>query len=328
MNQEMRGETMYMSQRRSIIVVCMLTVVSIFSVLTMQVSAQETTTSRSENTAVAIGVYAISIGNFEFNKGTYVIDFYVTLNWDNKNVTPTGFEFMNGRPTSKEKIYDVTDEGHSEVWYRVQANLFITPEFSNYPFDTQDLKIIIEDAKFNTSFFYYEPMPELCGVDEGFRIAGWNVESYSLEVNTHEYPWNETYSQLVFTIKLARATGPTAAKLLLPPIIFCVVSGLSFFFKGDKITHRLGLGTSMLISAVMFHLSQTASLPALPSLILIDKIMISVYAFLASSLLATTLIYIDEEYWKDVDYTKIVNRVGAIITLILPFIVFAILNIV
>jgi len=81
----------------------------------------------------------------------------------------------------------------------------------------------------------------------------------------------------------------------------------------------------MLISAVMFHLSQTTSLPALPSLILIDKIMIAVYAFLASSLLATTLIYVDDEYWKKVDYTKQVNRFGAILTIILPFVVFALL---
>lgn len=81
----------------------------------------------------------------------------------------------------------------------------------------------------------------------------------------------------------------------------------------------------MLISAVMFHLSQTSSLPPLPFLILIDKIMISAYAFLASSLFATTIIYIDEEFWKDVDYTKQVNRYGAILTLILPLIVFAIL---
>ncbi|MEM4258191.1 MAG: hypothetical protein QXL17_03450 [Candidatus Thermoplasmatota archaeon] len=302
------------------------TLALIFSFSAIVSSAEQPTTTSYEHTAVDIGIYAISIGNFEFNKGTYVIDFYVILHWNDKNITPTGFEFMNGRPMSKEKIFEMSETGQTEVWYRLQANLFITPDFTKYPFDTQQLKIIIEDSKFNTSFFHYTPNLAVCGVDDGFQLAGWDVESYLIEVHNHTYPWNETYSQMVFTINLARATGPTAAKLLLPPIIFCIVSGLSFFFKGDKITHRLGLGTSMLISAVMFHLSQTSSLPALPSLILIDKIMISVYAFLASSLLATTLIYIDEEYWKDVDYTKIVNRFGAMITIILPFVVFAILN--
>jgi len=245
--------------------------------------------------------------------------------WENSNISPASFEFMNGRATSKEKIYDQRTNSSSEIWYRVQATLFITPEFNSYPFDLQDLKIIIEDSAFNSSTITYVPMVDVLGIDQQFRIAGWKIQSYSMNASTHSYPWGEEYSQLIYTIKLERDAGLTAAKLLLPPIIFCIVSGLSFFFKGDKITHRLGLGTSMLISAVMFHLSQTSSLPPLPSLILIDKIMIAVYAFLASSLFATTLIYIDDEYWKDVDYTKTVNRIGGLITIILPFLVFGLL---
>jgi len=285
------------------------------------VKAQDT----SDATTVNVGIYAISIGNFEFTKGTYVLDFYVMFEWEDQNISPTSFEFMNGRPASKEKIYESSANGASEVWYRIQANLFITPEFKEYPFDTQELKIIVEDSKLNISTLKYSPMEDVNGIDEQFSIAGWKVQSYDMDVTQHDYPWGEQYSQVTFTIKLTRDAGLTAAKLLLPPIIFCIVSGLSFFFKADKITHRLGLGTSMLISAVMFHLSQTSSLPPLPNLILIDKIMISVYAFLASSLFATTLIYIDDEYWKDVDYTKIVNRAGGIITIMLPFIVFALL---
>ena len=279
----------------------------------------------TEENVITTGVYAISIGNFEFTKGTYIIDFYLVFRWSDQNLSPASFELMNGRAVSKEKIYEEVTNESSEVWYRIQANLFITPEFKNYPFDSQNLKIIIEDSKYNTSTLIYSTLTDFTGIDDRFTLSGWNIESYNFNVEEHEYPWGEEYSQLVYTVKLARETGPTIVKILLPPIIFCIVSGLSFFFKADKITHRLGLGTSMLISAVMFHLSQTSSLPALPFLILIDKIMISVYAFLASSLLATTLIYIDEEYWKKVDYTRQVNRFGAIFTIISPFIVFTFL---
>jgi hypothetical protein len=308
--------------RTSIIFLFFLACSLIFS--TISAAAQDEQLIHDETT-INVGIYVISIGNFEFTKGTYVLDFYLMFQWENQNISPTGFEFMNGRATSKEKIYDVRTNSTSEVWYRVQATLFINPEFHSYPFDSQDLKIIIEDSTYNTSTVNYTPMTGILGVDQQFQIAGWKIQSYNTNVSNHEYPWGEEYSQLTYTIKLERDAGLTAAKLLLPPIIFCIVSGLSFFFKADKITHRLGLGTSMLISAVMFHLSQTSSLPPLPSLILIDKIMIAVYAFLASSLFATTLIYIDDEYWKDVDYTKIVNRAGGALTIILPFLIFGLL---
>jgi hypothetical protein len=304
-------------------VIFLIFLVALFLISITNTTAQEEPFNR--DTTINVGIYVISIGNFEFTKGTYVLDFYLMFQWENSNISPTSFEFMNGRATSKEKIYDVRTNGSSEVWYRVQASLFINPEFHSYPFDSQDLKIMIEDSAYNISTITYVPMTDVLGIDQQFRIAGWKIQSYNTNVSTHEYPWGEEYSQLTYTIKLERDAGLTAAKLLLPPIIFCIVSGLSFFFKADKITHRLGLGTSMLISAVMFHLSQTSSLPPLPSLILIDKIMIAVYAFLASSLFATTLIYIDDEYWKDVDYTKTVNRTGGLLTIILPFLIFGLL---
>jgi len=298
---------------------------SIFSMLPVSAAEEQQPLFTSETTNTNTGIYVISLGNFEFTKGSYTLDFYLMFTWNDTNISPSSFEFMNGRALSKEKIYENIQNDSSEVWYRIQANLFITPEFDNYPFDTQELKIIIEDSKNNISSLTYSAMDNVVGIDDQFAIAGWKIKSSNVDVADHEYPWDETYSQLVFTITLERENGPTALKLLLPPIIFCVVSGLSFFFKADKIAHRVGLGTSMLISAVMFHLSQTSSLPALPSIILIDKIMISVYAFLAASLFATTLIYVDDEYWKEVDYIKQVNRFGAIITIALPFIVFALL---
>jgi len=318
---------MLVLMRSKIILIWLILIITSLLICLTPINAIETREQNEipEDKIIYTGIYAISIGNFEFTKGTYVIDFYLVFKWSNHSLSPASFELMNGRAVSKEKIYEEITNESSEVWYRIQANLFITPEFKNYPFDSQNLKIIIEDSKYNISRLNYVPYNDITGIDDRFTLSGWNIQSNNLIVEDNNYPWEEQYSQLVFFVQLARQTGPTVVKILLPPIIFCIVSGLSFFFKSDKITHRLGLGTSMLISAVMFHLSQTSSLPALPFLILIDKIMISVYAFLASSLFATTLIYIDEEYWKEVDYTKKVNRFGAIFTIILPFIVFIIL---
>ncbi|MEM4293071.1 MAG: hypothetical protein QXJ27_02745 [Thermoplasmata archaeon] len=282
-------------------------------------------TALPESGNIEVGIYQLSIGNFDLGKGTFVADFYLVFRWEDVNISPTSFEFINGRAASKEKIFENLTAGSCEVWYRIQANLYMAPEFTNYPFDAQYLPIIVEDAKNNNTIISYRVARNYSGYDEKVTVPGWRVDCAEIYVEEHEYPWGEVYSRAVFTIKLVRDAGATAAKLMLPPIIFCIVSGLSFFFKADKITHRLGLGTSTLISAVMFHLSQTTSLPPLPSLILIDKIMISVYAFLASSLVATTLIYIDEEFWKHVDYTKQVNRYGAIFTIVFPFVVFALL---
>ncbi len=278
---------------------------------------------------VSVGIYVVGFGNFDANKGTYTIDFYMWMSWDatDANFTALSYEFMNGRAGSTVKLSDETDGGVREVWYRIQAALYHEPDFSTYPFSEQSITIVIEDSKLTTDELVYVADVDGSGIDDSLSIAGWEMGDWSITATDNAYDnWGETYSQLVFQVDLNRAVTTTAIKTLLPPIIFCIVSGLSFAFKPDKIANRIGFGTSMLISAVMFHISQTASLPPMPSLMTIDKIMIATYGFLAASLFVTTVMYIDEEFWKDRDYTKQVNYYGAIIAIALPFIIYGILN--
>jgi len=300
-----------------------------FIVLTLFVFLVIPLVSASEPGDVETGIYVISLGNYEFNKGTYTMDFYLWFRWNaSSNLTPAKFEFMNGRANSKELISDETDPetNNREMWYRVQASLYSEPQFKDFPFDTQIIRIDFEDSANTFQKLRYIPAVDESGLDDNVKASGWLIKEWSFVSANKEYKWNETYSRGSFEIFIKREKTSTAIKTLLPPILFCIVSGLSFFFRSDKVAQRLGMGTSMLISAVMFHISQTASLPPLGSLILIDKIMISTYVFLASSLVVTTLIHIDVEWWNNVDYTKETNKYGAVATVLLPFITYLALS--
>jgi len=232
---------------------------------------------------------------------------------------------MNGRAGSKDKISDDYSNGTGtrEIWYRVQASLYSDPEFKQYPFDHQTLTIEFEDANLSSAKLVYEPLADESGLDPQVNVAGWHLDSTSFSVSEKGYKWGEQYSRATFELKISREPTSTGIKTLLPPIVFCIVSGLSFFFPAKNIAQRIWLGTSMLISAVMFHISQTSALPPLGSLILMDKIMIATYAFLAASLICSALISINEDFWKKPRYNDYVNRLGGIISVILPFLLFA-----
>ena len=282
-------------------------------------------------TRVSVGLYVISFGNYDANKGTYTMDFYIWFRW-NASAAPAGFtvekfEFMNGRAGSKDRISDDYDNvtGDREIWYRVQAALYSDPEFKQYPFDRQTLRIEFEDANFSSSRLVYEPLKDESGLDSQVGVAGWHLDSTDFWVSEKGYKWGEQYSRATFEMKISREPTSTGIKTLLPPIVFCIVSGLSFFFPAGKIAQRIGLGTSMLISAVMFHISQTSALPPLGSLILMDKIMIATYAFLAASLICSALISINEDFWKKPAYNGYVNRYGGMVSVILPFLLFGVL---
>ncbi|MBI4392353.1 MAG: hypothetical protein HY556_00950 [Euryarchaeota archaeon] len=279
---------------------------------------------------VGVGLYVISFGNYDVNKGTYTIDSYIWFRWDPakapSNFTPLAFEFMNGRASSKEKISDdILESGQREVWYRVQANLYNEPVFRDYPFDRQDVALLIEDTVHSTDELVYHPLTGPESVDKDFRISGWKIENVATSNGTKAYPFGEDYSRYSFDVTIVREPTSTAIKTVLPPLVFMAVSGLSFFFGADKIANRVGLSTAMLISAVMFHISQTSSLPPLGSLILMDKIMIATYTFLAGSLVVTTVLQINQDVWKRPDMNSKINRLGGAATIVAPIVTAALL---
>ena len=281
-------------------------------------------------TEVEVGLLVINFGNYDVNRGTYILDFYLFFKWDPAqapaNFTPAAFEFMNGRPTAKDKIYDATDaEGRRELWYRVQANLYSEPHFESFPFDQQTIEILFEDSVQTVEQLVYVPLQEESGLDEGFRAAGWRVHEPAFVVVEKEYKFGETYSRARFSVDLSRERFSTAIKTLLPPVAFVLVAGLQFFIHPTKWNNRLALGTGMLISSVMFHISQTVSLPPIARLILFDKVMIAVYLFVVCSLAVTTLIAIDEDYWKERDHTRQINLYGLAVALLLPALALTIL---
>src|SRR5205823_2344954 len=116
----------------------------------------------SDPVPVDVQVYIINIGNYDATKGTYVVDMYLTLSWNASsapaNFTPARYEFMNGRASSTDKLSDDTDaNGTRTLNYRVQANLYSSPHFEKYPYDTQTIEVVFEDALHPREELVYAP---------------------------------------------------------------------------------------------------------------------------------------------------------------------------
>lgn len=274
---------------------------------------------------VEVEVYVVNFGNYDVGKGTYVLDFYLTFRWDPaaapEGFSPARFELMNGRPSSApDRVQDETDPetGQRVITWRIQANLYSEPRFVDYPFDTQTLELLFEDAQHDATRLRYVPVQEGSGLDEGVRVPGWRIGEARLDVVEKAYPGDERFSRARMTVSITREPLSSAVKAFLPPVAFMLVAGLGFFFHPSKVANRITLGTGMLIAAVGFHISQTVSLPPMGSLMLFDKVMLATYAFLVCSLAVSTLIAIDEDWWKDRDYTRPINRWGAVLSVLAP----------
>jgi len=281
---------------------------------------------------VGVGLHVLSVGNYDPNKGTYVLDFYLILAWDAaqapEGFAPDRFEFMNGRATSKDLIFDGREGEARELWYRVQASLYAQPRFRDYPFDTQHIRLQMEDAVRPAAELVYVPMEGRVGLDERVNVAGWEVRSQAVDVVRSAYPFGEEYSRLRFDVEVERPALGVGLRSFVPPTAFVAIAGIGFFLHVGKVANRLTLATSMVISAVGFHVSQTIGLPSLPNLTLFDEVMVSVYLFLACSVGVATLIAVNEDVWKREGLSRRVNRAGAAATILLPALALVMLRLV
>jgi hypothetical protein len=269
---------------------------------------------------VHVTIEVLSFGNYDAKQGTYALDFYLKLAWDNatafEGFNASAFEFANGQPTSVKLQAEETPNattGLHTLWYRVMAELYSEPQYDAYPFDKQRVEIRIENEAHAAEELVFVPDGGFLGT--GFEPAGWEVRGTQFIEESHAVAIdNTTYSQAHMTITLQRSVLSGVLKVILPPLAFVIISGVSFFLVGaDKVATRFGLVANMAISGVMFHAAQSASLPSLSRLIFLDRYMLAIDLFLFGSVFVTALVALAEMKWKDPKRAKRINLRGIIV---------------
>lgn len=231
--------------------------------------------SAAENVSesVQVGLYVLNLGKFDVATGSFTADFYLSFKCE-KTCPAFDYEFVNGRATSTDKIIDLPNE----KFYRIQANLNSPVNLKRFPFDTQEVQIILEDKRLTRDELRYVPDLEESGVDSSIVFTGWELGQWSAREATHEYEvYDEEYSQYIFSIPLERLTFNSIVKTFLPIIFIVLVMLSSFFLDPDKITTRLGMVGSALVASVMFHISITNQIPPVGYLTFADKFMVMTY---------------------------------------------------
>lgn len=293
-----------------------------------------TLVSPSNVTDVQVGIYVNGVSNFDFGKGAYSFDFYLWFVWTDPTIHNMSFEIMNGQPAYSgafQKIIDDTNGTVKTQWFRIRANLFVPPDLSSYPFEAGGLKVQVEDSSLNSSRLHYHWAPSISGYDAAsVYLPGWRITYLNYTVLTHSYPFGENYSQAVFTLQVERDIIPATIQIVLPPIIFCLISSLSFFFQETRESNigiRLGLNSSMMISAVLFYYGQQSTLPSMSSFSIFDELMISVYVFLGLTIGVTVLGVVEKDVFKQPRRVDLINRFGAITALVVAVMVFVLLEV-
>jgi hypothetical protein len=279
----------------------------------------------NENHTMYISLYLIQCYGFEYKSGSYTYDFYVRFLWTDPNIKTADWYLMNGYPAypGAKLLIDENKSGNVK-WelYRVRANLNVPIEPTDYPFDRINLPVSIEllSHNYNISLRWFKPAT---GISPDFKIVGWSSPVYSLNTSFSNYPLR-VEPRADMDILMGRNFYGAFLKSVFPLMIFCFIAGVGFLFKmkdDSAFALRIGIGTSMLISTVLFNISEQNDIPPVTRFTFYNAIIAAVVAFLALFLIVTILGYVEWKRSNDEKKVERINRIGFLVTLVIPILI-------
>lgn len=234
--------------------IALLAVTAAFGVLAFAPPARATTpigagtTADSTAATARLGIVVKSLSNVDLEQGTFHANFYLGVmcaepcqadEWDLVNANAYTTEVSLDETTSK--------------WWRVSATFVFQPDLRLFPFDTQNLPIIVQHDLLTVDQFTFVPEMSRSEVNPDVGVPGWIVEPFTFTTSEHRsVALNETYSRAEFDIPIGRSTIASITKYYIPLLIFILLGAATLFLGRNDIQLRTA-GTA-LVGLTIFYL--------------------------------------------------------------------------
>ncbi|MBM3543567.1 MAG: hypothetical protein FJX44_03535 [Alphaproteobacteria bacterium] len=252
-------------------------------------------------TEVLVGAYINDIQQIDFKNNNYIIDLYVWFRWTNPDLNPSRtMEFMNRFASDDNRRDDLYDEpqkmpdGSLYAIVRYQGLFSTKFHLGNYPFDTQRLRVLMEDTVSGIGRQVYAPDgTKSVAMNPDLTLPGFSVGRPAMLIAENTYPTNfgdlsqakaETYSRIALEIPVSRPALPLSLKTFGPILLIVACSSFVFFIRPRYVEGRLGLGITALLTLVALQLTSGASLPDVDYLTMLDKMFLLAYLFIILTL--------------------------------------------
>lgn len=262
---------------------------------------------------VATGININEIRDLDTTDGTYFVDFFVWLKYAGDNAA-ADVQFVNAvKPDLKlgEPLRNVTENGQTYRLYRVADRFKTGLQFHDFPFDHQQLTVLLQNRTRTADQVSYVTDKEILDQDprdylrsgadadaDINQVPNWlasSVRFFRQTVGSSDALGDGQaagaangiyYSQYAAEIALDRDTLPFLVKNLLPLVLLICVTYLSLFFKPSDGGPPVSMGVTAILSTAVLLNNVTAQLPKISYIVALEW---GYYAFI---LLAATCVLI------------------------------------
>jgi hypothetical protein len=249
---------------------------------------------------VTVGTYWVDIYGVDFQSDTCYITAYVWFNWTGKEDPTASLEFANAveewqLTTTKTYVTPKTlANGSKYQELRVNGRFYEPYDLRDYPLDTQQISLYLEDTRRTVNEAVYLADTENSGLDASMHIPGWTVSSLTSQAFVHDYltdfgdtsagPDATKFTSLVYSVQIERDIDYFYWKLIFPLIIVLLTNWLALLLRPHWIDLRTAMPATALLTAVFLQITYTSGLPETAYLVLMDKIYVLAYAMIVITL--------------------------------------------
>ncbi len=250
---------------------------------------------------VKVGVLINDVRDYDIKQGTFTADFYLSLTSD-RPMPDSQLIFTNGKEDSKLVLADKP----TFKLFRYVGVFQSPPDLHAYPFDTQQLRIEIEESGAGLDQVRLVPDQGHTNLGIGAEVIGWDMAELAATVTTHSYPDRFDgddlyYSRYTLRLGIDRYGTNAIFTVYVPAIVIVLISLTGMWITPDHMEVRANAGAPMLAAAVLFHFALIQALPATPYLTRADKLMLAVYVCLLIQMVSTLVFFlVDEDKWDRV----------------------------
>ncbi len=245
---------------------------------------------------VTLGIYINDIQAIDLRANSYVLDVYLWFRWTNPDIDPSAsFEFMNTfDPESHVRtvLYDAPKPQPDGSLYQVvrhQGAFSQKFPIHRFPFDEQQLLLLVEDSEGSTADLRYVPDTTAATLNAGIGLPGFTIGTPRLDIIDWDYPTDfgdladagETaYSRAVLTVPISRPVSSGLLKTFVPIWLIMLAALLALFLDPEHVEARIGLAVTSLLALVAMQFTQQGSLPEVAYLTLTDQVYLASFAYI------------------------------------------------
>lgn len=217
--------------------------------------------SFAQKDTCSVGIYVNSIYDFKIDDNSFMIDFWMWVNFKNDSLVFDGnIDIPNSKSNEITHFTREKKNGMNWVAQKCKAEVMKQWNVANFPFDEQRLKVFIEDTENDTSALMYMADTKNSKLDPKFVSPEWHIESFTIKNNVKTYATtygnpklsgSSSYPQVVAEIVIKRNhSWLLLLKLLTGAYVAFFISCMVFYLSSDFQDSRFALCVGGLFAAI------------------------------------------------------------------------------